>query len=75
MNIFSVFTIQKTYLYLFFTFMAFLQLIIIFFNKIKKFVVSFSMFSQLLEMKMEQKVLEIFLGLNQIIWMIYCLIY
>ena len=67
MNIFSVFTIQKTYLYLFFTFMAFLQLIIIFFNKIKKFVVSFSMFSQLLEMKMEQKVLEIFLGLNQII--------
>ena len=67
MNIFSVFTIQKTYLYLLFTFMAFLQLIIIFFNKIKKFVVSFSMFSQLLEMKMEQKVLEIFLGLNQII--------
>jgi hypothetical protein len=67
MNIFSVFTIQKTYLYLFFTFMAFLQLIIIFFNKIKKFVVSFSMFSQLLEMKMKQKVLEIFLGLNQII--------
>ena len=67
MNIFSVFTIQKTYLYLFFTFMAFLQLIIVFFNKIKKFVVSFSMFSQLLEMKMEQKVLEIFLGLNQII--------
>ena len=67
MNIFSVFTIQKTYLYLFFTFMAFLQLIIIFINKIKKFVVSFSMFSQLLEMKMEQKVLEIFLGLNQII--------
>jgi hypothetical protein len=67
MNIFSVFTIQKTYLYLFFTFMAFLQLIIIFFNKIKKFVVSFSMFSQLLEMKMEQKVLEIFLGLNQMI--------
>ena len=47
--------------------MAFLQLIIIFINKIKKFVVSFSMFSQLLEMKMEQKVLEIFLGLNQII--------
>jgi len=47
--------------------MAFLQLIIIFFNKIKKFVVSFSMFSQLLEMKMEQKVLEIFLGLNQMI--------
>ena len=46
--------------------MAFLQLII-FFNKIKKFVVSFSMFSQLLEMKMEQKVLGIFLGLNQII--------
>ena len=67
MNIFSVFTIQKTYLYLFVTFMVFLQLIIIFFNKIKKFVVSFSMFSQLLEMKMEQKVLEIFLGLNQII--------
>ena len=67
MNIFSVFIIQKTYLYLFFTFMAFLQLIIIFFNKIKKFVVSFSMFSQLLEMKMEQKVLEIFFGLIQII--------
>ncbi len=67
MNIFSVFTIQKTYLYLFVTFMVFLQLIIIFFNKIKKFVVSFSMFSQLLEMKMEQKVLGIFLGLNQII--------
>ena len=67
MNIFSVFTIQKTYLYLFFTFMAFLQLIIIFFNKIKKFVVSFSMLSQLLERKMEQKALEIFLGLIQII--------
>ena len=47
--------------------MAFLQLIIIFFNKIKKFVVSFSMLSHFLEMKMEQKVLEIFLGLNQII--------
>ena len=67
MNIFGVFTIQKTYLYLFFTFMAFLQLIIIFINKIKKFVVSFSMISQLLERKMEQKVLEIFLGLIQII--------
>ena len=47
--------------------MAFLQLIIIFFNKIKKFVVSFSMLSQLLERKMEQKVLGIFLGLIQII--------
>ncbi len=67
MNVFGVFTIKKTYLYLFFTFMAFLQLIIIFFNKIKKFVVSFSMISQLLERKMKQKVLEIFLGLIQII--------
>ena len=44
--------------------MAFSQLIIIFFNKIKKFVVSFSMLSQLLERKMEQKALGIFFRTN-----------
>ena len=47
--------------------MSFLQLIIIFFNKIKKFVVSFSMLLQLSEREMKQKVLEIFLGVIQII--------
>jgi len=33
------------------------------------------MLSQLLERKMEQKALGIFLGLIQIILMVYCLIY
>jgi len=57
------------------SFIAFLKLIISFFNIFKNVVVTFSKLQQLIKGKMKQKTLDIFLGLIQKVRMIYYLIY